>query len=113
MTNKKLTEEKIKEIVGKEKPGFEVDDAQESIVMMASASHVEKDAPDLDYLVKKFLGKSKSGAEKDSQSSDSTSESRIVSVRPAGSSSQDSAGTGNRKVIVVSASDEAIVAEQG
>ena len=113
MASSKLTNEKIKEIVDKEKPGFEVDSTEEPVVMMASASRVEKDAPDLEYLVKKFLGRNSSEAEKDASTEETSSEARIVSVRPAGSDSQDSAGTGSRKVIVVSASDQTIVAEQG
>ena len=59
MSKKKLTPQKIKEIIGKDKPGFvlDTDNDDEPLIAMASDSHVKKDAPDLAHLIAKFLNK--------------------------------------------------------
>lgn len=113
----KLTTQQIKAIVAKEKPDVEVeDDPVQEGTAMADNSSVQHDAPDLDYLVKKFLKPAEQGARRAQPAMDSsraTNASKIVRVRPAGSSATDEVGTGKRKVVVVSAKDESIVAEQG
>ncbi len=118
-----LTKEEIRAIVASEKPGFEIENEDDNVPetsAMADNANIQGDAPDLEFLLKKFLpegsieSSSNSAARPATQdSSMATKKSRIVKVRPAGTHAADAEGTGSRKVIVVSAKSKKIVAEQG
>jgi len=112
----KLTPKEMADIVAHQKPGFEVEpqsvDSEEHVAM-ADRSHVDANAPDLAYLTAKFLKTPHDGGYPQVDSESASSSSQIVQVRPAGGRSADAAGTGESKVVVVSAKERKIVAEQG
>ena len=111
----KLTQQKIKAILASERPEVEVDeDAAQETSAMADNSAVQTDAPDLEFLIQKFLkGQRVQRQTAARDSSRATNASKIVRVKPAGSKPTDADGTGQRKVVVVSAKDESVIAEQG
>jgi hypothetical protein len=116
---KALTPQQIKSIVAAAKPGFEAETEETSdqeYAALPDQTHVQTGAPDLEYLANKFLAPSQSNAKvaaahRDSATASHTSQ--IVRVHPAGVPPIDAAGTGSRKVVVVSAKEEKVVGEQG
>ncbi|WP_417397085.1 hypothetical protein [Gimesia chilikensis] len=109
-----LSNEEIQKIVMAERPGFvvEISDDQED-ESMDHSSHAQARAPDLDYLKAKFLRGSHPKKGKVSFDDTESNASRIVRIRPAGTEGVDSEEPGVSKVVVISAKDKKIIAEQG